>query len=206
MRIVLISDTHGLHTELQVPDGDILIHAGDICMTGGIPEVSNFNIWLGTLPHRHKIIIAGNHDFSFEKEARASRKELTNGRYLQDSFVMCEGLKIYGSPWQPWFYDWAFNLERGAEIKKKWDLIPEDVDILVTHGPPFGILDTASDGQSVGCKDLLERVAMIKPKIHAFGHIHPAYGEVEKDGIKFANCSVCNADYKAINSPIIIDL
>lgn len=206
MRIIFISDTHGLHEALELPEGDVLIHAGDIGMKGTLDEIVNFNAWLGKQTHAHKIIIAGNHDFAFEKNARLARKALSNGKYLQDNFAIVEGLKIYGSPWQPWFYDWAFNLERGAPLKKVWQMIPEDTDILVTHGPPFGILDITSDGQSVGCKDLLERVRQIKPKVHAFGHIHPAYGALEIDETRFLNCAACNSDYILTNAPLLIEL
>ncbi len=206
MKIVLISDTHGLHDELLIPDGDILVHTGDISMKGTIEDIANFNSWINTLPHRHKIVIAGNHDFAFQNQARLARKALTNCHYLQDSLVNCEGIKIYGSPWQPWFENWAFNLERGAEIKKMWNLIPPDTDLLLTHGPPFGILDEISPNHQVGCKDLLDRVLQIKPKFHVFGHIHQAYGQIEQDEIKFINCSICDVDYNPKNAPIVIDL
>jgi Icc-related predicted phosphoesterase len=206
MRIVLISDTHGLHADLLIPEGDMLIHAGDITMDGTIDEINDFNTWFNSLSHPHKIVIAGNHDFSLQKEARAARKKLTNCHYLFDSFIKCEGLKIYGSPWQPWFHDFAFNLDRGEPLKKMWKMIPIDTDILVTHGPPFEILDAVSADKLVGCKDLLERVKVVKPKVHIFGHVHQAYGEVEQDGTKFINCSICDVDYNPVNLPIVIDI
>jgi len=91
--------------------------------------------------------------------------------------VIIEGVKFYGSPWQPRFFDWAFNLDRGEEIKKKWDLIPMDTDVLITHGPPYGILDLTHEGEKVGCEELMKAVLRVQPKIHIFGHIHEAYGE-----------------------------
>ena len=133
MKFVCLADTHCLHNKIEVPDGDVLLHAGDFTMRGKEKNIRDFSDFLGKLPHEHKIVIAGNHDLLFEKNPPVAQKLLTNCTYLQDSFTVIEGLKIYGSPWQPWFYDWAFNLQRGAEIRAKWDLIPDDTDILLTH-------------------------------------------------------------------------
>ena len=120
IRIVAISDTHGLHRHLQVPPGDILVHAGDITGRGQLDQVVDFNEWLGGLPHRHKVVIAGNHDFCFEQQPLESAALLTNCIYLFDKAITLDGLCFYGSPWQPWFYDWAFNLGRGPELQAKW--------------------------------------------------------------------------------------
>jgi predicted phosphohydrolase len=130
MRLVLISDTHQRHDQLTVPDGDVLVHAGDFSTRGGVEEVARFNAWLGTLKHKHKVVIAGNHDFLFEREPTLARSMLTNVTYLEDSGVTIEGLRFWGSPWQPRFFDWAFNLERGAPLTEKWNLIPTGVDVL----------------------------------------------------------------------------
>lgn len=211
-RIVAISDTHSRHQNFgPLPDGDILIHAGDATVKGNFSEVVEFNRWLGTLPHKHKIFVAGNHDFIFEKSPDIASGLITNATYLQDSFAIVEGLKIYGSPWQPRFYDWAFNLDRGKDIARKWAMIPEDTDVLVTHGPPHGILDMVSDrwtGQaaSVGCEELLPAVQRIKPRAHIFGHIHASYGQLLQDGTYFINASCCNELYKLVQAPIVIDL
>ncbi len=145
-RIVCLSDTHNCTNEIDVPDGDILIHSGDATITGTVEEVKLFNDWFAGQPHKNKIFIAGNHDWLFERDNMLARSLLDRSVvYLQDSSVVIEGLKIYGSPWQPRFYDWAFNLMRGAEIAEKWRLIPNDVEVLITHGPPHGILDCGSD-------------------------------------------------------------
>lgn len=211
-RIVAISDTHSRHHQfVALPEGDILIHAGDATVKGTFDEVVEFNRWLGTLPHKHKIFIAGNHDFLFEKSPDMARALMSNVHYLQDSFVVVEGLKIYGSPWQPRFHDWAFNLDRGADIRRKWQQIPEDIDILVTHGPPYGILDMVSDrwtgvAEAVGCEELLPIVQHIKPRAHIFGHIHAGYGQLTQDGTQFVNASNCNELYKLVHSPIVLDL
>ena len=207
MKITLISDTHSKHNQLTLPKGDILIHAGDVSSRGNKREVKNFLNWFSKQDYKYKIFIAGNHDFFFEQENENIIQEIIpeNIIYLNDSGIEIEGIKIWGSPIQPTFFDWAFNRERGTEIKKYWDLIPNDTDILITHGPPFGILDQTVRGENVGCKELLIRVLEIKPKIHVFGHIHEAYGEAQKHDIKFINASVLNVRYQVTNLSVEVD-
>jgi Icc-related predicted phosphoesterase len=200
--IVIISDTHGFHQSVDIPEGDILIHAGDLTHHGEIEEVVKLNDFLGTLPHPKKIIIAGNHDFCFERDSEACRASLTNAIYLQDQAVVVEGIRFYGSPWQPWFYDWAFNLQRGPEIRTKWDLIPEDTDVLITHAPPFRHGDRTMMGERVGCQDLLEVVKQVKPKVHIFGHIHEGYGLTRNENTLFINASICDETYQPRNDPV----
>ncbi|HSS43975.1 MAG TPA: metallophosphoesterase [Thermoanaerobaculia bacterium] len=137
-RIVCVSDTHNRQGQFEVPDGDVLIHAGDLTGRGTLPEITAVNDWFGRLPHTNRVVIAGNHDFLFERENALARSLLTNASYLEDSGIEVQGLKIWGSPWQPWFYDWAFNLPRGPALAEKWRRIPEKIDVLVTHGPPSG--------------------------------------------------------------------
>jgi len=199
MEIVAISDTHGLHGSLEMPEGDVLIHAGDLTRHGSLEDVIEFDDFLGTLPHRHKIIVAGNHDLCFENHRKICEVLLTNGIYLQDQEIIIDGVKFYGSPWQPWFYDWAFNLERGPEIRAKRNLIPADTDVLITHGPPFGISDLTARGEQTGCQDLLEAVERIKPKVHIFGHIHEGYGITSKGSTSFINASICDESYRPVN-------
>ena len=205
LKIVAISDTHNRHSQLEVPDGDILIHAGDITSKGDLRDVRRFNNFLGDLPHKHKIVIAGNHDFCFEREPQAAQKELTNCIYLQDSEVVIEGIKFYGSPWQPWFFDWAFNLQRGEEIRRKWELIPSDTDVLITHGPPLNHGDKVSSGSAVGCEDLLNKIMEVKPRYHIFGHIHEDYGISKNENTTFINASTCTLSYKPENPPIVFE-
>lgn len=114
-----------------------------------------------------------------------------------------EGIKFYGSPWQPWFFDWAFNLQRGAEIRAKWDLIPLDTDVLITHGPAFGILDKTTRGARVGCEELLKVIEQVKPQLHVFGHIHEAYGIYSNDNLSFVNASNCDVQFNLVNPPIV---
>lgn len=172
MRIVCISDTHGKHRSMKIPDGDVLIHAGDLTPRGHEKDIKDVNEWLGTLPHKHKIMIAGNHDFQFEINPVNARSWITNAHYLCDESLTLDGVKFYGSPWQPRFFDWAFNKDRGAPLKAIWDKIPLDTDVLITHGPPHGILDLTFDKIKAGCEELLLAVQRIKPKVHVFGHIH----------------------------------
>ena len=208
-KIVCLSDTHNNHEFINVPDGDVLIHAGDATNRGTIEEIIAFNRWFTKLPHRHKIFVAGNHDWLFETSNRLARTLLDASiHYLQDSFVEIEGLKIYGSPWQPRFFDWAFNLMRGAEIGEKWKLIPEDTDVLITHGPPHGILDEVPRRyfvENTGCEELMKRVKVVRPKLHVFGHIHCGYGATEKFGVRFINASNCDEEYNPTNAPIVFD-
>ena len=200
MKFTVISDTHRKHHDVEMGSGDVLLHCGDFSGRGTLAEVTEFNTWLGNLDYTHKIIIAGNHDFLFERDPVLARSLITNAIYLEDESVEIEGVKIYGSPWQPWFYDWAFNLKRGAALAEKWALIPEDTDILITHGPPMGIGDITSEGEHAGCEDLLKRIHELNIKYHCFGHIHEDYGRWEKDGKTFINASNCDLNYKIANS------
>ena len=204
MKFAAISDTHGMHRQLHVPDADVLIHAGDFCMRGDLQEAVSFLNWFSALPHRYKIFIAGNHDFCFEKASAEELRRLIpeNLIYLNDSGVCVEGLNIWGSPVQPWFFNWAFNRQRGADIKKHWDLIPANTDILIVHGPVEGVLDKIYSGEHVGCKDLLTTVNSIKPKAFVCGHIHEAYGHVDLNGTHFINASNLNRNYKMVHAPI----
>jgi Icc-related predicted phosphoesterase len=200
MRLVIISDTHGKHRKIELPSGDILIHAGDFTRQG-VEDIAEFNEWLGTLSYQHKIVVAGNHDFPFETQDGSNL--LTNAVYLQDSAATIGGIRFYGSPWQPRFFDWAFNLDRGEPIKEKWDLIPHDTDVLITHGPPYGYLDKNSLGVSVGCEELLKAVARIAPRLHIFGHIHEGYGLVETATTTFINACICDGGYRPNNQPVV---
>jgi Icc-related predicted phosphoesterase len=208
LKFTAISDTHGKHQQLSLPPGDVLIHAGDISGRGNEVEVIDFLNWFTTQNFEHKILIAGNHDFYFEREPADQIKKILpkNIIYLNDSGATINNIKIWGSPITPWFYNWAFNRHRGNEIKKHWDLIPGDTEILITHGPVYGILDNTNSGHSAGCEDLLNRVNAIKPKLHICGHIHEAYGVIKKSGATFINASVLNERYELVNEPIIFEL
>ena len=210
LRIVAISDTHEQHNKIKIPDGDVLIHAGDITWKGELAPLESFNRWLGRLPHKHKIVIAGNHDWAFQLIPDTARKIITDAIYLQDSSVTIEGLLFYGSPWQPAYNNWAFNLQRGKELAEKWALIPDKTDVLITHGPPFGhgdLLRPVKGKIRVGCEDLLRRIKAVRPRFHIFGHIHEVYGITHEDGTAFVNASISNAPFADnLNAPIVWDL
>jgi len=201
--IVAISDTHGMHRDLEIPDGDVLVHAGDLTSHGQLEQVAAFDDFLGALPHPHKVLIAGNHDFCFEREPEASRALITNATYLQDEEATVGSLRFYGSPWQPWFFDFAFNLQRGPELAAKWDLIPQGIDVLITHGPPLGHGDRVASGKQEGCADLLQAVRRIRPGLHLFGHIHEAYGISGEGPTTFINASTCTLRYRPENPPMV---
>lgn len=201
MKILCISDTHNKHQKLNLPACDVLIHAGDFSGKGKKKEIDEFLDWFASknVPGTFKIFIAGNHDFGMEGQDQVTfetkAKEL-GLIYLNDSGVEIDGIKIWGSPITPWFHDWAFNRMRGMEIRSHWDLIPHDTDILITHGPPFGVLDKTWRGQNVGCEELkkiiLEEKKFSKLKLHVFGHIHENKGIENIDGVTFINASSVN--------------
>jgi 3',5'-cyclic AMP phosphodiesterase CpdA len=214
MRIVCISDTHMRHG-IDIPYGDILLHAGDATFHGYRHEVEEFGEWFGSQPHMHKVFIAGNHDTSFEdspNQARAWLEKASDGQiiYLQDSFVNLEvdgeTVKVYGAPWQPWFFDWAFNLRTDTELKSKWDRIPKNTDILITHGPPYKLCDITMRGEHVGCRELRKAIQRVRPKLHVCGHIHEGYGVEEWMGVTIANASICNARYNPVHEPLVFEL
>ena len=206
MKLVCISDTHLRHG-FQVPDGDVLIHAGDATLGGAASEIREFSRWFGSLPHRQKVFVAGNHDFGFQEQRSAAVGLLPHGcHYLEDSGVTINGVKFWGSPWQPWFLSWAFNLPRGEALKAHWDLIPLDTDVLITHTPPHGILDLVPRGEYVGCEDMLKAVQRVNPKVHIFGHIHCGYGQERRNGTTFINAAICDEGYMPTNAPIVFDL
>jgi Icc-related predicted phosphoesterase len=208
VRILAISDTHGKHAALTLPEADVLIHAGDVSSMGKREEISSFLEWFSALSFSYKIFIAGNHDFFFERNSAAEIYRLIpdNVIYLNDSGITIDGIEIWGSPITPWFYDWAFNRQRGADIRTHWDMIPATTDMLITHGPPAGILDRTTGGQEAGCADLLQKVKLVKPAFHIFGHIHEGYGLQEEDGTAYINASVVDEKYRIRNNPVIFEL
>lgn len=208
MRLVLLSDTHTLHGRIDVPPGDVLIHAGDFSGHGTLDEVDTFMRWFALQPHKHKVVIAGNHDWAFQTKASEARRLVPPEiHYLQDRAAVVAGLRFYGMPWQPVFYDWAFNLPRnGWEMQQKCAQIPDDTQVLVTHGPPFGVLDKVGGGRC-GCEVLAERLTKLSDlRLHVFGHIHEGAGSVERDGVTFVNAAICTRRYVPSNPVQVIDL
>ena len=206
MKICLISDTHSLHRQIKIPETEILIHAGDLSSQGTKEELRVFLDWFANLPHKHKVFIGGNHDFMLEEDREAFLEMLPDNLiYLENETREIEGIKIWGSPITPYFFNFAFNRQRGKAIRCYWEEIPSDTDIVVTHGPPFGIGDRTLKGINAGCEDLLEILQKIKPKYHVFGHIHEAYGIYQKEATTFINASNVDIHYRAVNAPIVLD-
>lgn len=219
-KLVLISDTHENHNKVTIPECDILIHSGDFTNLGDAQDVLDFLNWFKKQPAKHKIYIAGNHDLSYENSPEYRnmmvRMYSPDIIYLHDSGVEVEGLKIYGSPYQPEFCDWAFNLPRGFPLFKKWSLIPDDTNVLITHGPPHSILDLVDKFgrdaeytyENVGCEDLYNRVKQLKDlKLHVFGHIHEQERQIEViENVTFVNAALVNNGNRIIKNPIVVEL
>lgn len=235
-RIVAISDTHNKHKkikqfwtkdqdgkELEALGGDAIVHSGDATGRGEKGEILPFLDWFEDLDFRFKIFVPGNHDWGFERAPEYYREECEkrNIILLVNQSIEIEGITFWGSPATPWFYSWAFNYRRtieqaatfgGPPIQDIWKLIPDKVDVLITHGPPYGILDElvyadgTPNGQLVGCEELLNVIKRVKPQVHIFGHIHCGYGEKHLDGTSYYNASICGESYTIDNDPHIIDI
>ena len=207
MRIVAVADTHTFEADLgALPEGDVFIHAGDIVRAGTLEELAGPAQWIRSLPHRHKIVVAGNHDWCFAREQEAACALLGGGvTYLQDASCEIDGVQFWGAPWQPEYGGWAYNLPRGAALADKWALIPETCDVLVTHGPPKGIGDRSGMSVRAGCEDLLAAVRRTQPMLHLFGHIHQDGGVFSNDpATTFANVTTWECERGA--TVIDIDL
>lgn len=225
-RFVCFSDTHGKHgsiIEEHMPEADILLHAGDFTNAGDPKQVQSFATWLDNYPAKHKIVIAGNHDVTFEPEyckrnwnrwqqtqedceqARAALIQ-SSSIYLENRAVEVMGYNVYGTPYQPAFCDWAFNLEGRDALRECWSKIPDETDILISHGPPYGMGDLCFHGQRVGCRDLLETIRRKQIPVSVAGHIHEGYGVIDDGGTLFVNASTCNLKYRAVQPPIVIDV
>lgn len=211
-KIVILSDTHNQHSEISVPDGDILIHCGDATNLGTMPEIHDFSMWWNKLPHATKIFVPGNHDFGFQEKRYAADSLVKS---LQNHLVVSHSLRIWGSPWTPSFGGWAF-MEEDSKLERHWSLIPKDIDILITHGPAYGHLDEVSSKYVIpgfedpkldhaGSKSLLAHITASKPKIHVFGHIHSGYGvKNDPSGVRFVNAALCDDHHDLVNVPQVL--
>lgn len=239
-RLVCLSDTHGQHGRLTgsfaVPDGDVLVFAGDACTSGTPEEWAAFCDWLGALPQTHKLVVAGNHDWPLQESrpewdvsarygsatVEAARRRLLEAGavLLEDAGFEAVGLTFWGSPWVPFFNDWAFNLPRGgphlAEARRR---VPTGLDVLVTHGPAFGVLDRTVVGDHAGCELLAARLAALDadgagPRLHVHGDIHeaagvhaPPFGHAPGAGDRITvNAAVLDAAYRLARAPVVVDL
>jgi Icc-related predicted phosphoesterase len=215
MKIIAISDTHSYHNKLVIPEGDVLIHAGDISWRGELPIIASFADWLKELPIKHKIVICGNHELGiqsgYKREQAIKLIKDSGAHYLEDNGVEIDGIHFWGSPATPWFHDWEWNYERGEVIAAVWKKIPENTNVLITHGPPYMILDEAPRGimdvEHVGCEELTKRIESLPNlKAHIFGHIHHSYGTKQVGPCLFVNASSCTEAYKPINPPLVIEV
>eukprot|EP00438_Fugacium_kawagutii_P012172 Skav205388 [mRNA] locus=scaffold1642:32578:33834:+ [translate_table: standard] len=228
LRFVCLSDTHGQHRELssRLPPGDVLLHGGDFSNDGSLEEVMDFAAWLRSLPYRHKVLIGGNHELTFDQNYEGDRvkdssaansvrsaflqsfKDQDGITYLEDEELVISGVRIYGSPWQPEFLDWAFNLPRGDTIREKWKAIPTNVDVLLVHGPPLGRGDALVPSlKRRGCMDLLLEIQeRIRPQFCVFGHIHEGAGVTFDGTTHFVNASSMNEHYQCIHAPLVFDI
>ncbi|GHT03780.1 metallophosphoesterase [Bacteroidia bacterium] len=195
MKFIHLSDTHGKHHELpKLPSADLIIHSGDVSMAGTGKEVMGFIDWFGALNYKYKIFIGGNHDFCLDGKARERIQKFlpSNMHYLYDSGVEIDGIQFWGIPYFVSCKSQTENYYRAL------DTIHCNTDVLITHSPPFGILDRANN-ITYGCPDLLEIVLKIKPKYHLFGHIHDAYGVEKSTTTTFVNGAMMNEDYRLVN-------
>lgn len=219
MKIVCISDVHGKWNKIHIEECDLLISAGDYSWTGELHMVREFHKWLKKQPARRIISLNGNHEKQVEKNFALSKQMAETAcpgvHFIDEGLVEVEGLKIWCSAITPFFHNWAWNRYPGDEIQYHWDKIPNDADVIITHGPCHGILDEVMNfnGQkcewekiNVGCPQLLKRVLEIKPKVHFCGHIHGGHGCIQRDGIWFINASICDEQYKPTNKPIIFSI
>ena len=217
MKICCIADLHG-KLDFKVPEADLLLVAGDLCPAYHEPWLCvdlqsdwlniEFRYWLSFQPVKECVSIFGNHDWIGEFSPYRIPKMNANFHYLQDSSIEIMGLKIYGSPWQLEFNNWAFN-KTESQLISYWENIPEDIDILLVHSPPYKIMDKVDHGnfvKHIGSKSLKKRIKEIRPKIAVFGHNHNGYGIVEEDGIKFVNASLLNEKYEMVNEPVILEI
>jgi Icc-related predicted phosphoesterase len=213
MKIVCLSDTHGMHRLVrQLPDGDVLVHAGDCTGHGRLDQAQVFIDWFATFPHSHKIFCAGNHDKIFEQGGISRMRLPDNMHYLQDSGIAIEGVKFWGSPMQPEFYQWSFNRQRGAQIATHWALIPDDTQVLITHGPAHGHLDAVVRSEGIipqGCEELRKTIdtRLKNLQAHIFGHLHYQGGQhYVKNGVIYVNAALVDERYALTRQAQVIEI
>lgn len=207
MKLVCISDTHNRHHQLEVPTGDVLIHAGDLSEGGTRREIIDFLQWFAKQPHPHKICVAGNHDFYLEKLTAAERNKLIpeTVNFLLENAVQIGGLTFWGSPYITQEGNWAFTKSISA-LEKSWRKIPSETAVIITHSPPYAILDQSSQQTSLGSDSLRKQIEQLKPTYHIFGHLHDNYGVVKRGDTTFINATSFNSHYALINPPIVVEI
>ncbi|MCM4155356.1 metallophosphatase domain-containing protein [Gramella sp. AN32] len=205
MRLVCLADTHNKHHDMVIPDGDILIHAGDCTDGGSKHETEDFLKWMESQMHPVKILVPGNHDFYFEKQENLENLPLSIHTLINQSLII-EYLQFWGSPVTPGDGHWAFNEERGKSIRKYWDKIPEHTNILITHSPPYGLMDDIEKGMKLGCEELKKAVERVQPDYHLFGHVHYSAGLARIKNTTYYNLSQLDERGRIMHSPAIINI
>lgn len=219
MKIVAVSDVHGAWDKFDYPAGDVLIMAGDILPDASfsmdirkncemqIPaELRRLNEFVGQLPYRHVLMIAGNHDWCFDFRKEQSLPIMTNIKYLEDSDIVIDGVRFYGSPWVPNLQGMAFYGETALR-REKWAAIPENTHVLITHCPPYGHLDHHPNYGYLGCKELMKRVESLPElQAHVFGHIHCGHGRHTAGRVQYFNCAIMSEGYEVTNRPHVFEV
>ena len=205
MKFVFISDTHGLHRDLELPPGEVLVHAGDITDHGSEAEVRDFLDWMGDLDYAHKVFIGGNHDLFLEEQPLEFLELLPPGlTYLNNQAHQVGPYRLWGAPHTPDLVGWAFGRPR-EQLAAHWRYLPPQIDLLITHTPPHGILDRSGSGQTLGCTYLRQELPSRSIKVHVFGHIHASYGQREIGGTTFINASNLDSYRGLINPPVVLE-
>jgi len=218
-KLVIISDTHTYHNQLVMPPGDILIHAGDFTNQGRPLNINSFLVWLDGLPYKHIIFISGNHDITLcptKGQSPEFRRTIINQFkdlapriiYLENEGTIIDGVKFWGSPYTPEFMGWGF-MKADKQLSSVWSLMPDDIDVLITHGPPsnLGLLSKNMQRIECGSKTLAARVSRVNPKLHIFGHIHEGYSLGKtKNKTKYINASSINYNFTRLNPPIVVEI
>lgn len=203
MLIAHISDTHG--TECDVPDADILIHTGDIIPgTGYVRDLIRFNEWMSSLPHKHKFLIPGNHDGIIDSYKNTIKEVMPAVRVLIDELALVDGISIWGTPWSLPFSNWHF-MKNEWQLQELYDKIPERVDVIASHGPPYGTCDLV-DGMNVGSLALREVTYRVFPKVILCGHIHEGYGKDNINVVPVYNSCILDGNYKPTNTAQLITI
>lgn len=221
MKIVCVSDTHTLHKHVNVPDGDVFIHAGDMTNIGEDQDLLEVSEWISDLPHKHKIVICGNHEKKYSEDTESIKAyfECFGIKVLHNETITIDGFKFYGEPRTPEFYNWGWAYNPGYEAELVWEKMPEGIDVLVCHGPPLGYGDIAprlygfcqgsayKEENHVGCPTQLKHLKRVQPKLVVCGHIHFSHGIYMTDfGTTVVNASICTEAYKPTNKPIVVNL
>ena len=202
-KIIHLSDTHKREDLIKINKCDILIHSGDANISM-LRDLNLFISWMVSQPAKHRIYVAGNHDDMCEAVPELVKQifKENNIIYLENEEAIIDGIKFWGSPYTPQYNNWAFMKSRGDAIMRVWKMIPDDTDILITHGPPMNILDFTIRGNiHCGCWDLDYMIKKIKPKLHLFGHVHEGFGHYKNEHTAYYNGSILNENYEFQNAP-----